>query len=221
MSHPLPPVDPSAERRFDEHRHLAAAAARRYRSTSQADDVRQVADIALWLAAVRYDPDKGPFDRFAAVTIAGEIKKHLRSAAWALHTPRRQQEDTLAIRGLVDRTTITLGRSPTFDEIVKASGWTRERATAALRCEASRYTADVTMATSTSVPSDEDDVDVRDVIDRLPTAERQVVRLGYLNGHTQREIAEVLATTQSAVHRAVKRARRRLVGDLGANVPAG
>jgi RNA polymerase sigma-B factor len=209
-----------ASDRFERHRRLAHAAAGRYRRTPHAADVQQVADIALWLAATRYDVTKGPFERFAVVTIAGEIKKHLRQAGWSVHVSRRQQEDALRLRSVIDTLTSSLGRTPTTGDVLASTGWTTDRLAAAFRCDAGRFAMSTDRPDAPDVPgadrstSVDDEVDVDSAVAALPELERTIVWLTYRREMTQREIAAALAITQSQVHRALRRAHDRIAGAL-------
>ena len=71
---------------------IAVRLARRYSTGPGIDaDLLQVALLGLVLAAERFDPAVGPFRPFAVATVAGEIKKHLRSTGWAARVPRRHR----------------------------------------------------------------------------------------------------------------------------------
>ena len=219
MSAAFSPSVLTASDRFDAHRRLAEAAAARYRHTPHAADIRQVADIALWLAASRYDVLKGPFERFAVVTIAGEFKKHLRLAGWSAHVSRRQQEDALRLRTVIDTLTGQLRRTPTTSDVLGSTGWTADRLAAAFRSDAGRFAASTDQPSVADVPTGESsrrsggadtDLDVDMAIGELPEPERTIVRLTYHFELTQREIADALSMTQSRVHRALRRAHERM-----------
>lgn len=209
------------------HRDLAVNAARRYAATPHAADVRQVADVALWLAARRYRPERGPFERFAVVTISGEVKRYLRGAGWAVHVSRSRQEDVLRLARVVDELTVGLGATPTIDDVARRTGWSIERVTDAFRCEAARYARPETVVAHPH--AELPDLDLALIIDGLPEAERLILRLTYELEMTQREIGLLLDLTQSTVHRrlrsALARLREILRPDLSASVagavPAG
>lgn len=210
-------VIPAApEARFAEHRQLAAVAARRYRRTPHAVDIRQVADIALWAASTRYDPARGPFERYASATIAGEIKKYLRSSSWPARVPRRAQEDALTLRRTVDELTATLGRTPSVPDIIRATEWTAERLAGAQRADDGRF-ASSDPGVSERVPSSENagDIDVIGAVDGLPEPMRTIVRLTYDHELTQREIGHYLQISQTRVHRLLARAHAALADALG------
>lgn len=75
------------------HLGLASRLARGFRGRGvDADDLEQVANLALVKAAAGFDESKGVFAAFATATIRGEIKRHFRDRAWGVRPPRRLQE---------------------------------------------------------------------------------------------------------------------------------
>ena len=104
----------SRERLIEQHMPLARRLAARYRHSGEAlDDLVQVACLGLIKAIDRYDPDAGPFARFAVPTITGELKRHFRDKGWAMRVPRDLQERAMSIGDAVDHLSTDLGRSPT------------------------------------------------------------------------------------------------------------
>ena len=60
------------------------------------EDLVQVGSIGLLLAIERFDTERGvQFTTYAVPTIVGEIQRHFRDRAWALHVPRRMKELSL------------------------------------------------------------------------------------------------------------------------------
>src|SRR2546422_2429494 len=83
----------------------------------------QVASLALVKAVDRFDADRQiAFSTFAVPTILGELKRHFRDNAWAVHMPRSLSEGALRVekteRDLANRT----GRKPSVAEIAEALG---------------------------------------------------------------------------------------------------
>ena len=73
---------------------------------------------SAWIKAIdRFDLDRGvELTTYAVPTIVGEIRRHFRDKAWALHVPRRLKELNLKVGRLLDELTSDLGRSPTIAE---------------------------------------------------------------------------------------------------------
>ena len=109
---------------LEQHLPLVRALASRYAGRGEAlEDLVQVGSIGLVLALQRFDPERGvPFKSFAIPTIVGEIRRHFRDRAWALHVPRRLKELSLRLTRTVETLTAELGRSPTIAELAKAVG---------------------------------------------------------------------------------------------------
>ena len=63
------------------------------------DDLHQVATVGLINSIDRYDPDAGPFVRYAVPNILGELKRHFRDKGWTMRVPRSLQENTLLVTG--------------------------------------------------------------------------------------------------------------------------
>jgi RNA polymerase sigma-B factor len=122
---------------------LARAIARRYAGRGEhLDDLVQVASIGLIKAIDRFDLERGVYFRtYAVPTIVGEIKRHFRDRAWAVHVPRRLKELNQMLSSLIQDMSAELGRSPTIAELAEAAGVEEEDVVEAL--ESSRaYTAE-------------------------------------------------------------------------------
>ena len=77
------------------------------------EDLVQVGSIGLLLAIERFDTERGvQFTTYAVPTIVGEIQRHFRDRAWALHVPRRMKELSLRLTRTVESATADLGRAP-------------------------------------------------------------------------------------------------------------
>lgn len=107
---------------------LARRLALRYSTRSEAlDDLVQVACLGLVKAIERYDPARGAaFSTFAVPTILGELRRHFRDHAWALHVPRSMQERSLVVQSAVEELTEQLGHSPSVAELAERLGWAQE-----------------------------------------------------------------------------------------------
>lgn len=108
MSGPRPAVllrayredgDLQARRRvIEQYLPLVKAVARRFAQRGeQLDDLVQVGSIGLIKAVDRFRPERGvELGAFAAPTIIGEIKRHLRDRTWPVSVPREMRESRAA-----------------------------------------------------------------------------------------------------------------------------
>src|SRR5919201_757814 len=73
---------------------LVRALASRYAGRGEPlEDLVQVGALGLIKAVDRFDVDRGvEFSSYPVPTIVGEIRRHFRDKAWALHVPRRLKE---------------------------------------------------------------------------------------------------------------------------------
>jgi RNA polymerase sigma-B factor len=202
---------------------LARAIARRYAGRGeQLDDLVQVASIGLIKAIDRFDLERGVFLRtYAVPTIVGEIKRHFRDRAWAVHVPRRLKELNQMLSSLVKDMSVQLERSPTVAELAKAAGIEEEQVLEAI--ESSRaYTTE-----SLSAPAEEgselDRMQALGVVEHafertedrhllgpgleaLDERERRIIQLRFYDGLTQTQIANQLGISQMHVSRLIRRA---------------
>ncbi len=209
---------------FAEHYNLAVSLARRYsmRATwaDSSEDLKQVALLGLVRAVDRFDPERGvPFSAFASSTIVGELKHYLRDRSWAVRPPRRIQNLYLRSQEAIGDLTQEMGRPPTPAEVgsrVDASADDVEEALEAgdLRRPASLDAApagdDRTLASrlhadDSALTAVEERMAVRWLLGRLPERERRLVRLRYIDGLTQHEIAERMSLSQAHVQRLLVR----------------
>jgi len=202
---------------------LARAIARRYVGRGeQLDDLVQVASIGLIKAIDRFDLERGVFFRtYAVPTIVGEIKRHFRDRAWAVHVPRRLKELNQMLSSLIRDLSAQLERSPTIGELAEAAGIEEEEVLEAI--ESGRaYTAE-----SLSAPADEgSELDrmqtlgaVEEAFERtedqhllasglevLGEREQRIIQLRFYAGLTQTQIANELGISQMHVSRLIRRA---------------
>jgi RNA polymerase sigma-B factor len=208
---------------------LAHDLALRYTYTDEPfDDLLQVASLGLVKAIDRFDPDRGTkFTSYAAPTILGELKRHFRDQAWALHVPRALQERTLAVSRETESLSKRLGRSPKPREVAQALRCSVEQVLEAQEAAAS-YEAisldtpvadhDQDAATLVDLLGDQEAgyelVESRDAIAgawrALPEVERQILELRFIHDLTQREIGLRVGYSQMHVSRLIRRALARV-----------
>jgi len=206
------------------HLPLARSVASRYRHTPQPfDDLLQVASMALVKAVDRFEPDRGlAFSSFAVPTMIGEIKRHFRDTAWALHVPRALKERILLVERCERELSSKLGRAPTVEDLGEAAGLSNEAVLDALEARSAHDTESIDAAlddeTETGARSEAlgaDDValelvDVRSALssamDQLGDRDRKIIELRFVGGLTQTQIAERVGVSQMQVSRLLRSA---------------
>ncbi|MBA2439187.1 MAG: SigB/SigF/SigG family RNA polymerase sigma factor [Thermoleophilaceae bacterium] len=207
---------------------LAKRLAARYRNTGESqDDLEQVACMGLIRAIDRYDPDLGPFVRYAVPNIMGELKRHFRDKGWGIHVPRSVQERFLQVNDAMDELSGQLGRSPTPRDMAKYTGLSVEEVVEAL--EAATAYSPITLDAPHPGDGDTDRtlgdnlgaedprygfVDLGQALApafrALPPREQTILKLRFIDDLTQSEIAEQVGVSQMHVSRLLRRSLDRL-----------
>jgi len=212
---------------------LVRSLALRYTGRGESlDDLVQVGCIGLINAIDRFEPDRGvELTTYAVPTILGEIQRHFRDKAWAVHVPRSVKELNVRLTRLLDGLTAELGRSPTIEELANAAGAEEEEVIEALE-SAHAYSArslsappdDETGALSEMVGVDEggyEQVEEGVVLDAglnaLDARERRIVELRFFEGLTQSQIAAEIGISQMHVSRLLRRALQTMRGRIEAS----
>jgi RNA polymerase sigma-B factor len=209
---------------------LVRALAARYAGRGEPlEDLVQVGSVGLIKALDRFDVDRGvEFSSYAVPTIVGEIRRHFRDKAWAMHVPRRLKELSLLLSRLLDELTSELGRSPTVAELAEAAGVEEEDVVDALDSSNAYSTR------SLHAPFEEggetladklgkDDVGYGEVedgslvaagLDALDERERRIVELRFFEEMTQSQIAAEIGISQMHVSRLLRRALATMRGRI-------
>jgi RNA polymerase sigma-B factor len=210
---------------------LVRALASRYAGRGEPlEDLVQVGSVGLIKAVDRFDVDRGvDFPSYAIPTIVGEIRRHFRDKAWAMHVPRRLKELSLRLSRTLDDLTTELGRSPTIAELAKATGVEEEDVVDALD-STNAYTtrslhapfeeggddslADKLGTEETGYAEVEDGALVAAGLDALDDRERQIVELRFFEEMTQSQIAAEIGISQMHVSRLLRRALATMRGRI-------
>jgi RNA polymerase sigma-B factor len=199
---------------------LARTLARRYANKGEPlDDLEQVATLGLLKAIDRFDLSRDVrFATFAVPTIAGELKRHFRDRGWMIRVPREVQELSARLVGAREALTHDLQRSPTVGELAQRAGATYEQVLEALGAGDAYRALSLDEPLSDGVgPLDSlgsNDVNferaeqrllLRSGFDGLAPREREILRLRFYEGLTQREIAEHVGISQMHVSRLIRR----------------
>jgi RNA polymerase sigma-B factor len=199
---------------------LAYSLARRYANKGEPlDDLEQVACVGLLKAIDRFDLRRDvKFATFAVPTIAGEIKRHFRDRGWMLRVPRDVQELNARLARTREELTSDLGRAPSVAELAVRSGASDEQVVEALSAgEAYRMMSlddhspegpgglDAIGEPDAGFERTEQRLLLRRGFDELAPREREILRLRFFEGLTQREIAEHVGISQMHVSRLIRR----------------
>lgn len=192
------------------------------------DDLVQVGTIGLIKAIDRFDLERGlEFTTYATPTILGEIKRHFRDKGWSIRVPRRLQELSAKVNQATDELTVELQRSPSVEEIAAKLGVGAEEILEAM--ESSGAYTSVSLEAGGSSEDDEapalidrlgsvdEDLDasddrmvIDDAISDFSPREQEIVRMRFIDGLTQVEIAKRLGVSQVQVSRLLRRTLRKI-----------
>jgi RNA polymerase sigma-B factor len=219
------------DRLIEEMLPLVRALAARYSGRGEAvEDLVQVGAIGLIKAIDRFDPERGvELSTYAVPTVVGEIRRHFRDKAWALHVPRRLKELNQQLAALLDDLTAELGRSPTIDELAEAAGADVEEVLEALESSHAYATrslsaplddagdgtlADTLAQEEMGYAKVEQGTIVETGLTALDPRERRIVELRFYEGLTQSQIAAEVGISQMHVSRLLRHALETMRGEL-------
>ena len=220
---------------------LARAVARRYLNRGEsAEDLIQVAYLALVKAARRYEVGRAPcFDAYATPCVEGELRRWFRDRGWDVRPPRALQELRAEVLTAVEHLTQTRGRTPTLDDVAEHLGLTVSRVRevylamqgySAVSLDAPSSVdgaAELTERLGLVDDSTEDVVQrmsLAPLLARLPERDRHIISLRFYRGWTQEQIAQDVGVTQMQVSRVLKRIlddlRQQLVAEQATSLRA-
>jgi RNA polymerase sigma-B factor len=195
------------------------------------DDLVSVGSMGLLYAIRRFDPDQGfRFSTFAWQTIQGEIQRYFRDKTWAVNVPRDLKERSLKVFNASSQHENENGHAPTVAELAQKTGLSEEAVQEALELGSAyhpqSFMDNTSEADSSYAVMDEDgaggaseqlDMAVtrrsmlwEGLLKALEPTEARVIRLYFFEDRTQKEIAELLATSQMNISRIMKKAQSRL-----------
>ncbi len=206
----------------DRYQGFARALARRFvKAQVKRDDLDQVALVGLVKALERFDLDRGvKFTTFAARTIEGELKRHLRDAGWSLRVPRGLQELGLEAGRVTAEIAQQEGREPTLDELADSLESDRSEVARALLARRSFDAASLdapvgdeeALRLMDALPDHDPGLsraaewaDLATVVEHLPVRERRILYLRFFEDLSQSEIAERVGVSQMHVSRLLAR----------------
>jgi RNA polymerase sigma-B factor len=210
------------EQLIERHLPLVRSLARRYAGRGEAlEDIEQVGAIGLIKAIDRFELDREvSLATYATPNVVGEIKRHFRDKGWAVRVPRALQELNASMSGSIERLTVKLSRSPTIDEIATELETTPEQVLEAMEVGSAYSTVSLN-----SGPSGEEELDPLETIgkvdeefersehraslapalERLPSREREILRMRFEEGLPQTQIAQRVGLSQMHVSRLIRK----------------
>ena len=211
------------------HLNLVRFLASKFKNRGESlEDLVQVGTIGLIKAIDRFDPDRGlEFTTYATPTIMGEIKRHFRDKGWSVRVPRRLQELSAKVNQVSDELTNQLQRSPSVAEIADRLGTTVDEVLEAME-SSSAYSSvplegggssdddespsviDHYVTEDADLAASDDRIVLEDAIADFSPREQDVIRMRFVDGLTQVEIAERMGISQVQVSRLLRRTLRRL-----------
>jgi len=202
---------------------LARSLARRYdRSSEPYEDLVQVASLGLLKALDRFDASRGPsFASFAIPNILGEVRRYFRDSGWSLHVPRGDKERALKVRDAQEAFANEHGHAPTANQLAQYLELEVEQvidallaiqAYESLSLDAPRPGAEEEAITYGDSVGKEDeryelielDATVVAVLDQIPPREREILRMRFVEGLTQTQIAARVGVSQMQVSRLLR-----------------
>lgn len=182
-----------------------------------ADDLRQVANLALMYAVEKFNPDRGiKFETFCSLRLRGSIMDELRKMDWVPRLARYRAAQVDRQRNAFE---VRHGRSPTSEELRRQCGhseptWTKISRDASLPAlvslerpcfdgDANRVLREIDTVRDDRSVAPEREPMRRDLLARLgrglSRSEKLVIVLYYYEHLTMREIGEVLDLSESRV----------------------
>ena len=181
--------------------------------------------LGLVKACDGFDTGRGVcFSTYAVPVILGEIKKLFRDGG-TVKVSRSLKELSLKINAERERCLKRTGQEPGVTELAETLGTTPEQIALAIRAA---------LPTLSLTPVDDEDglrefdvpvespeealsdlIGLAEVMDRLDSGDRQLIRLRFFAGRTQSETARVLGTTQVQISRRERRILEYLVANRG------
>lgn len=211
------------------HLNLVRFLASKFKNRGESlDDLIQVGTIGLIKAIDRFDPERGlEFTTYATPTIMGEIKRHFRDKGWSVRVPRRLQELSSKVTQATDDLTTQLQRSPSVEEIAERLGVSVDEVLEAMESssayssvplegggsgddEESPSVIDHYATEDADLAASDDRMILEDAIADFSPREQDVIRMRFVDGLTQVEIAERLGVSQVQVSRLLRRTLRRV-----------
>lgn len=191
------------------------------------EDLYQVGQMSMLRLFKQFDTGQGvQFEAYMMKSVIGHMKNYLRDKSWYVQVPRRVKEKGGRIQNAIDTLTVRLERSPNVDEIAAEVELSIEETIEILAGREYYHYVSLDTPLSTEetgatigdlLGTEKDEyqqlerkLDLEEAMEQLKLEERQVLHLAYVEGQSQRHIAQRLNVSQMSVSRIQKRALEKL-----------
>ncbi|SFM06314.1 RNA polymerase sigma-B factor [Paenibacillus sp. 1_12] len=191
------------------------------------EDLYQVGQMSMLRLFKQFDVAQGlQFEPYLMKSVIGHMKNYLRDKSWYVQVPRRVKEKGGRIQEAIDRLTVILERSPNVEEIAADVELTVEETIEILAGREYYHYVSLDTPLSTEengatigdlLGTGKDDfqqlerrLDIEEAMRQLKPEEQQVLHLAYVEGQSQRMIAQEMDVSQMSVSRIQKRALDKL-----------
>lgn len=206
---------------------LCQAIARRFAGHGvEADDLQQVAAMALVKAIKRFQPERGlKFITFAVPTLTGEVRNYIRDKGSMMRMSRDVRSQLYRMQQVQERLARRLGYEPSLREVADEMHVTYDEVLAWLDQREATHVGSLSEMISEDDERDlEDRLGVTDagyeqveqkawlkwVFDQVTPKERQLLELRFISRMGQRDVAKRMNVSQMQVSRMERRVLERL-----------
>jgi RNA polymerase sigma-B factor len=203
--------------------------ARRYaRRSEELDDLVQAGSVGLVKAAARFDTSRGvAFATFAAPTVEGEIRRHLRERGSGVRMPREMQRMSTELRRTRSELAASLGRPPDVRELAAALDADVHEVDRLIAADLARHPIALAAdGPAAELPADGEDMAASEYrvlvaggVRALDRRERRIVFLRFHADMTERQIARTVGISQAHVSRLLEGALTKLRAELTQPTP--
>ena len=218
---------------IESHLNLVRFLASKFKNRGEPmEDLIQVGSLGLIKAIDRFDPSRGlEFTTFATPTIMGEIKRHFRDKGWSVRVPRRLQELSAKVTQATEDLTRELNRTPTVAELSESLDASIDEVLEAME-SSSAYSSvplegggmgeddapsviDRLATEDAELAGTDDRIVIADAIADFTPREQEAIRMRFVDGMTQVEIAEKLGISQVQGSRLLRKVLKQIQERLG------
>ncbi len=181
------------------------------------EDIVQIGSVGLIKASKKFNSEIGTkFSTYAVSLIIGEIKRFFRDDG-IIKIPRKTKETAIKVKFAIDALYKKNGIEPRLDEICEYTGFDKEIVVEALEASVpvesiysetknETYILDTLYVNDQQDTKIEDEMFLKDAIEKLDERLKQIVKLRFFKQKTQSEIADMMGVSQVQISRLEKKA---------------